>query len=293
LKAAEYGIGAIMTGQSFRPRAWRLSLWHVLIPLGLGVFLHGAIANDAARISGAPSFLEGFEHLDRKWWEIANGWSNNDEQGCVWSASNVKVVGKKVSLVLNNRRGNGKDFSCAELQTRERYGHGTYEARMRPAAGAGIVSAFFSYAGPPHGTDQSQERWISFDFVGQDLKNLHLGFYSAGGRAHRHKVSLAFDPSEAMNDYAFQWTPQVLRWFVNGQLVHSVDIGPAERKSKLPAKVFVSLRNGIGDQQVAWLGQFEYDGRPLLTTYEYIAFTELGAPCRFPTSVVCTQGRSE
>ena len=284
-----------MTGLVRRPSAWRLSLRHLLIPIALlvliamGVFLRGAIANDPVRISGGKSFFEGFETLDRSRWEIANGWSNNGEQGCVWSASNVKLVGKKMSLVLNNRRGSGKNFSCAELQTRELYGHGTYEARMRPAAGPGIVSAFFSYAGPAHGADRSQERWFSFDFVGRDLKTLHLGYHAAGGRSHRHKVSLAFDPSEAMNDYAIQWTPQAVRWLVNGQQVHALDIGPAERRSKLPAKVFVSLRNGIGDEQAAWLGQFEYDGRPLLTTYEYIAFTELGASCRFPTSVVCTQ----
>jgi endo-1,3-1,4-beta-glycanase ExoK len=162
---------------------------------------------------------------------------------------------------------------------------------MRPASGSGIVSALFGYAGPAHGADKSQERWFSFDFAGRDLRTLHLGFHSAGGRAHRHKITLAFDPAEAMNDYAIQWTPKAVRWFVNGQPVHALEIGLAERQSKAPAKLFVSLRNGVGDEQAAWLGRFEYDGRPLVTTYEYIAFTELGAPCRFPASVVCTQGR--
>lgn len=281
------GVAAAMKGLVYRSSAWCLSLPLVLIAMSL--FLHGAIANDPARISGGTSFFEGFEAFDRSRWEIANGWSNNSEQGCVWSASNVKLVGKKMSLVLNNRHAGGKKFSCAELQTRERYGHGTYEVRMRPAAGPGIVSAFFSYSGPAHGADKSQEHWFGFDFVGRDLKTLHLGFHAAGGRIHRQKVSLPFDPSDGMNDYAIQWTPQAVRWLVNGQLVHALDIGPAERRPNVAAKVFVSLRNGIGDDQAVWLGQFEYDGRPLLTTYEYIAFTELGAPCKFPTSVVCTQ----
>ena len=280
-----------MKGLVCRPSAWRLSLPYLLllVSISTGVFLCGAIANDPVRISGGKSFFEDFKALDHGRWEIANGWSNSGEQGCVWSASNVKGGRKRMNLVLNNRRGGGKSFSCAELQSRELYGHGTYEARMRPAAGPGIVSAFFSYAGPAHGGDKSQERWISFDFVGRDLKTLHLGYHAAGGRSHRHKVSLAFDPSEAMNDYAIQWTPQAVRWLVNGQQVHALDVGPAEKRSKLPAKLFVSLRNGIRGEQAAWLGHFEYGGRPLLTTHEYIAFTELGAPCQFPTSVVCTQ----
>jgi len=280
-----------MKGLVRRPSAWRLSPLYLLllVSIGMGVFLRGAIANDPVRISGGKSFFEDFQSLDHSRWEIANGWSNSGEQGCVWSASNVKVVGKRMSLVLNNGRGGGRSFSCAELQSRELYGHGMYEVRMRPAVGPGIVSAFFSYAGPAHGGDKSQERWFSFDFVGRDMKTLHLGYHAAGGRIHRHRVSLAFDPSEAMNDYAIQWTPQAVRWLVNGQQVYVLDIGPAERRSKLPAKLFVSLRNGIGDEQAAWLGQFEYDGHPLSTTYEYIAFTEPGAPCRFPTSVVCAQ----
>ena len=274
-----------MTGLVSCPNVWRSALLMVI-----GVAPHVAIANDPARIASGTSFLESFESLDRGRWVIANGWANNAEQGCVWSASNVKLAGNKMSLVLNNRRSGGKSFSCGELQTRELYGHGTYEARMQPAAGQGIVSAFFSYSGPRHGVDKSQERWLSFSFVGKNFKELLLG-HASGGRVYHHNLRLAFDPSEAMNDYAIQWTPRSVQWFVNGQLVHTLDIAPTERQPNVPAKVFVSLRNGVGEDQAAWLGQFEYDGRPLSTTYEYIAFTELGAPCQFPTSVVCKQAR--
>jgi endo-1,3-1,4-beta-glycanase ExoK len=276
-----------MKGLVSRPRALRL-LPLLLVFVAMGVFLRGAIANDPVRISGGKSFFESFETLDSSRWVVANGWVNSPDQGCVWSATNVKLVGQTMSLVLNNRRVFGKNFSCAEIQSRQLYGHGTYEIRVQPAAGSGIISSFFSYAGPQHGAEKSQERWISFDFVGKDLKTLLLG-YNIGGRSHRHTVKLAFDPSEGMNDYAMQWTPQAVRWLVNGQLVHTLDVGPAEWRSAAPAKIFVNLRNGTGDDQAAWLGPFEYERRPLVTTYQYIAFTDLDAPCQFPTSVVCKQ----
>jgi endo-1,3-1,4-beta-glycanase ExoK len=276
-----------MKGPVSRPLALRL-LPLLLLVVAMGAFLRGAIANDPVRIAGAKSFFETFATLDSSRWVVANGWVNSPEQGCVWSATNVKVVGQRMSLALNNRRLWGKNFSCAEVQSRQLYGHGTYEVRVQPAAGSGIISSFFSYAGPAHGADKSQERWISFDFVGKDLKTLLLG-YNTGGRVHRHSVSLAFDPSAAMNDYAMQWTPQAVRWFVNGQQVHALDIGPAERGSNAPAKIFLNLRNGTPDDRASWLGPFEYDGRPLMTTYQYIAFTELDAPCQFATSVVCKQ----
>jgi endo-1,3-1,4-beta-glycanase ExoK len=199
----------------------------------------------------------------------------------------VKPTGKAMTLLLNNRRGGGKDFSCGEVQTREAYGYGTYEVRMRPAAGNGIVSAFLSYTGPAQGA--AQERWISIQFPGRELKTLHLNFSAGKGPALRHNVNLKFDPSEAMHDYAFQWTPKSLRWFVNGELVHTMDIGSAPKDASRPGKIIVSLHNNIGEAQSAWLGRFEYEGQALQTTYEYIAFTELGAPCAFPTSVVCKQ----
>jgi endo-1,3-1,4-beta-glycanase ExoK len=246
-----------------------------------------ALASDPPKTTGGGSFFEDFSTFNRSRWQISNGWSGGPDQGCVWSANNVKPVGKTMTLLLNNRRGGGKDFSCGEMQSREAYGYGTYEVRMRPAAGTGIVSAFLSYTGPAQGT--AQERWISIQFPGRELKALHLNFSAGSNPALRHNVNLSFDPSEAMNDYAFQWTPQSVRWFVNGELVHTMKIGPAQQDAARPGKIIISLHNNIGEAQSAWLGRFEYDGQPLQTSYEHIAFTELGAPCQFPTSVVCKQ----
>jgi endo-1,3-1,4-beta-glycanase ExoK len=274
---------ARFSGKGWAPNA----LCGAFLSLTLGsIFSLGATASDPARTTGGKSFFEVFASLGHARWVISNGWSSGADHGCVWSASNVKLIGKTMGLVLNNRRGAGKDFSCAEVQTRGTYGHGTYEARMRPAAGPGILSVFYSYSGPP---GSAQERWISIEFAGKEPKTLHVNFFAAGGAAHNHKIDLGFDPFEGMNDYAFQWTPESVRWFVNGELVHSVNIGSTAQGAAKPATIIASLRNNVGEAQSAWLGRFEYDGQPLQTTYEYIAFTELGAPCQFPTSVVCKQ----
>src|SRR5262245_47513162 len=107
-----------MKGQVSRPRALRVLL---LLPVigATGLFLSGAVANDPVRIAGAKSFFESFETLDGSRWLVANGWANSPEQACVWSHSNVKLVGHMMNLVLNNRRGWGKSYSCAEVQSRQ------------------------------------------------------------------------------------------------------------------------------------------------------------------------------
>jgi endo-1,3-1,4-beta-glycanase ExoK len=279
-----------MSGPTCLARARRLSNARNVLLLGLIVASapwHTAAASDPARTTGGSSFFEDFSSLNRNRWLISNGWSGGPDQGCVWSANNAKLTGRTLTLILNNRRGGGKDFSCGEVQSQESYGYGTYEVRMRPAAGSGIVSGFLSYTGPAQGA--AQERWISMQFPGREPKKLLLNFSAGSNPTLRHNVNLGFDPSEAMNDYAFQWTPQSVRWFVNGELVHTMNTGSASRDAARPAKVIVSMHNNVGEAQSAWLGRFEYEGQPLQTSYEHIAFTELGAPCRFPTSVVCKQ----
>ena len=260
-----------------------------MLAIAAGLVPQGAPGNEPAVMAGASSFYDEFDSLSRNRWFVSDGWSNGPHQGCTWSSSNVKLANGTMGLVLNNRQTATRKFSCAELQTRALYGYGTYEARLRPAAGPGIVSAFFSYSSPAQGAKTTPERWMSFEFTGKDSKMVQLNLFTAGGPVHRHTVTLPFEPSESLNDYAIQWAPQSVRWFVNRQLVHTVDTTPAERAADAPAKIFVSLRNGNGPDQVAWLGEFAYDGQPLLTTYQYIAFTKLGTPCLFPTSVVCKQ----
>jgi endo-1,3-1,4-beta-glycanase ExoK len=92
-----------------------------------------------------------------------------------------------------------------------------------------------------------------------------------------------------MADYAFQWQPDALRWFVNRRLVHEVT-GMKTPIPSRPSKVFLNIRNAAGQGEEDWLGSFEYAGQPLLATFEHVAFTKFGLPCQYPTSVLCAAG---
>jgi len=272
-----------------RPHDWAAAC--VIQVVMMGALAQAAIAADPSEVSEGRSFLDNFSTLDRSRWAVSDGWANGPHQDCTWALSNVRRSSKSLSLVLNNRHSAGRRFSCAELQTKDVYGHGTYEARMMPAAGPGIVSKFYSYAGPPHGGDPLSQRWASFEFIGKNTRSVRLVYFAAGHGSHGRNVELSFEPSKAMNDYAIEWTPQALRWFINGKLVHELPFSPADPVGK-PGKVFISLHNGTGADQEAWLGRLEYAARPFMTTFEYVAFTERGMPCQFPTSVVCDRRQS-
>jgi endo-1,3-1,4-beta-glycanase ExoK len=228
--------------------------------------------------------VDTFSNLNFRRWYVSDGWSNGPYQGCTWSADNVKIKDGALELTLAAEvRSSG--YSCGEVQSREFYGYGTYEVRMQAAAGPGLVSAFFSYTGPPHNNPHDE---LDFEFLGKSPGSVQLNYYAGGQGNNETTPALGFDSSTTMADYAFQWLPDTIRWFINGQLVREQRRAEARPFPSNPSKIYISLWNGQGKDNEAWLKPFSYPGAPLVARYERIAFTAMGAPCQFPSSVVCT-----
>ena len=230
------------------------------------------------------SFVDKFATLDNARWYISHGWSNGPHQNCTWLDANVHVNASAM-LSLTNVPSGDRQFSCAELQTREFYGYGTYEVRVRAVAAPGTVTAFFTFTGPPHGPSHPHDE-IDFEFLGKTPRGVFLNYFARGQR-HEQPVKFDFDATAAANDYAFEWTPKSLRWFANGRLIREVKASAGADLPTDPQKIYLSIWNGVGWDQEAWLGRFVYPGQPLVATFEQVAFTEPGAPCQFPTSIVC------
>jgi endo-1,3-1,4-beta-glycanase ExoK len=69
-------------------------------------------------------------------------------QNCTWVEANVHVDGS-VQLSLTDKPSADRPYTCAEIQTREFYGYGTYEVRKRPVAAPGTVTPFSTFTGTP------------------------------------------------------------------------------------------------------------------------------------------------
>ena len=239
-------------------------------------------ASDNQR-SGA-SFVDRFASLDAARWYISDGWANGPHQNCTWSAANIKVQ-QPLELSLTDRPGANRPFTCAEIQTKQFFGYGTYEVRLRAAPGPGTVTAFFTYTGPPHGDGRPHDE-IDFEFLGKTQQGVFLNYFVLG-RGHEKAGSLDFDTTAGANDYAFIWAPDSIKWFANGRLAREVTSQDGQPIPQQAQKLYLSIWNGTGADQEAWLGRFAYPGHPLVATYEYVAFTRMGETCQFPTSIVC------
>jgi endo-1,3-1,4-beta-glycanase ExoK len=242
------------------------------------------LAHEGIQKTTGDSFIDRFEVMDFDRWYISDGWINGSHQGCSWVQRNASIL-RPGTLQLEMRADPSvpSTQSCAEVQTRERYGHGTYEARIRPAAGSGVVTAFFTYTGGSGGTPHDE---IDFEFLGKNSDKVQLNFFASGVGQHEKVVDLSFDATKEFASYAFQWRPDSLRWYINGRLVHEVSRGSVSALPMWPAKIFLSIWNG-SQEIVDWVGPFEPARLPLQAEVEWIAFTRLEDGCRFAESVLC------
>lgn len=229
--------------------------------------------------ANGTSFVENFDRLDRSIWYVSDGWNNGGHQNCTWSKDQVAVENGTLALTFEHRKLGERDYACGEIQTRKRFGYGTYEVRMKSAEPSGLNSAFFTYIGP---VDKKPHDEIDFEVLGKDTSKVQVNQYIGAKGGNEQLIDVPGGAAAGYNDYAFVWEKDRLRYFINGELVHEVT-DPA----KIPTnaqKIFVSLWGS--DTFKDWMGPFSYSG-PATMQIDRIAFTAPGERCQFEQSVVC------
>jgi endo-1,3-1,4-beta-glycanase ExoK len=277
---------AIATGKLSRHPAGQVGLkrlWScgTFALAALASLVSGPTMSRSQDMPTAPSFVDDFTTLDQSRWYVSDGWTNGSHQNCIWSKDLVSLSDGALTLGFEKRKLKDRDFGCAEIQTKQRFGYGTYEARMKTDTGSGLNAAFFSYIGP---SDKQPWDEIDFEILTKDTSKVQVNAYIAGKGKNEKLVHVAGGAENAFNDYAFVWEKDRLRWYVNGQLVNTIT-DPA----KLPThaqKIFVSLWGS--DTMTGWMGRFSDPGRKVTLQVKRVAFTALGQPCQFPESVACS-----
>jgi endo-1,3-1,4-beta-glycanase ExoK len=239
-----------------------------------------AAAKDAPKPSTGRSFVDNFDTLDLKRWFISDGWNNGKHQNCTWSKNQVKPSGGILTLEFMKQKLKDRDYVCAELRTKHRFGYGTYEIRMKTAAGSGLNTAFFTYIGSG---DKQPHDEIDFEVLGKNPSKVQLNQFVNGKGGHEKLVAVPGGADKAFHDYAFVWEKDRIRWYVDGNLVGETT-NPADVPSH-PSNIFASLWGS--DTFKSWMGKFSDPGAPVHAEIDRIAFTALGDACQFPQSVAC------
>lgn len=243
------------------------------------LFMLAMVASAPAQeVSDQGAFRDDFDTLDRDRWMVSDGWANGEHQSCLWSKDRVSVGDGILTLSLTDDPLKDRDYSCAEIQTNERFSYGTYEARMKVPFASGTNSNLFSHVGAPQKKPHNE---IDFEFLGKQDGLLQTNYFVDGEGQHEEVIDVP-DADDQFQTYSFVWMPDRIQWFIDGRMIREVTEGEIPEENQ---KIYLSIWST--DQLTDWLGEFRYPGAPLNLEVDWLAFTPQGAPCQFPESVAC------
>ncbi|MGI6141376.1 MAG: beta-glucanase [Caldicoprobacterales bacterium] len=225
------------------------------------------------------SFDEPLNALNSDMFYRSDGWANGPDFNVGWRANNVEFNNGIMALRLDDsgtdQQRSYKPYASGEYATINRYGYGRVEARMKAAKGEGLVTSLFTYYNADESIQRNDE--IDIEILGKDTTKVELNYFTKGVGEHSTIINLGFDASEAFHNYAFEWSPTYIKWYVDGNLVHTEN-GSRGPLPTDPGHIMVNLWAGAGAAAYYWTGYFTYPGTPVRAYYDWIKFTPLSAP---------------
>ncbi len=206
--------------------------------------------------------------LDFNQWRVSTHKNDkqNDYYGGPWKIENIIQAPDRLILKVIAGK-DGQRPSMAEMQTRQKYHYGRYEVIMRPSTESGVVSTFFTYTGPWAGDPKDE---IDIEFVGKRPKTVEYNYWKNARKGAYSRESLDFDISSGLNLYAFEWHPDEIIWFVNGE-EHYRSPRDASRIPSHAGNIFISAWTGV-EGMYAWTGPARFE-ESAQAEYACVSFT--------------------
>ncbi|HEY8575839.1 MAG TPA: family 16 glycosylhydrolase [Devosia sp.] len=233
------------------------------------------------------SFFDGFDTLSTSRWYVSDGWATGEYRNCTWAAGQVRAVDGVLEVGFAPVPYGERQNSCGTVQTRQAFGHGTFEARLKTPAGSGLNAGFFTYIGPNQGSPHDE---IDFEILLRDTSEVQTttwvnGVSGDGRMGSGQTHDLPYPSDSDFIHLAATWTPEKIDYYVNGEKVRTIDDG--FRIPTHPQRIFFSLWGT--DTLVDWMGAFEPIEQAVHMEVDWVAYTPLGEECQFPQSILCAR----
>lgn len=240
-------------------RRWLLILAVVaaLALVALGVFLASrpapapppAPAPVEEELPPGVAFIDRFRTLDQERWQVSDrvrdgSWIEND-----YRRRQLGLGPNGLAISLDTSAGEAK-FTSGEIQSKDSFTYGYFEARMRVPRGEGLITGLFTWVGPD-GPSRHQE--LDIEILGRATRRLYASYHYGGGSVERI-VELPFDAADGFHTYAIEWTPQAIRWYVDNRLVHE-DTSARARSIVRPQRFIVNL--WATEELYRWAGRID------------------------------------
>lgn len=194
--------------------------------------------------------------------EVDGFWARNDRGNghpfnCSFSNKNAVIADGYLTITLNEDDGK---YVGAEYRSMERYSYGFYSVKMKAAGASGVISSFFTYTGRP---------WdeIDIEFLGDDTTRVQFNYYTRGVGGHEYVYDLGFDASEGFHEYAFDWQPDSITWYVDGRAVYRA----TKNIPSTAGQIMVNIWN-VADSNANWAGKFDPKSLPVSAEYQWFGY---------------------
>ena len=189
----------------------------------------------------------------------------------------TKVLMFTAGILSASDLAQSKDYSGAELYTRNTQMYGKYEARMYMAAGSGIVSSMFLYHNDSYlGGD---EPWVEVDIeiLGKApasfQSNIITGTADSKKTSEKHHA-LSPAANEGYHTYGMEWTPTYVSWIIDGVTVRKTMTDSNDTKGQVAALIREQgLRFNLwSSESEGWVGAFD---ESILPVHQYIDWVKV------------------
>jgi len=233
----------------------------------------------AKRVSKPPTvqgnFVDHLDGYDTTRWFKADGWKNGSPFDNAWLADNILFDSGVMDIRLDDKATMGEPYASGNYQSTGFYGYGCYEASFKPVAAPGVVSSFFTFAGPFDNGGNGSHNEIDIEFLGYDTWYFQVNWWAnddsyTGG--HEYLVGLGFDAEKEFHRYGFKWTSAGIEWFVDGTSVYNVidsAADPTPKETESLQKIMMNVWP-VDDTAASWAGAFNYPGMPLHGIYDWV-----------------------
>ena len=163
--------------------------------------------------------------------------------------------------------------SSAEVYPSAPYGYGRFEARLRFAAGDGVVSSFFLWK---DGSEVSGTFWNELDFekLNADCHVETNAIYGNPPSNNNEVATISGDPCGGYHVYAYEWTPDAIAWLVDGVEVRRDTGAAATAFADNASSAGMQLRFNIWPGDATFGGNFNPN---ILPVHEYIDWVQFSS----------------
>ncbi|MBH10660.1 MAG: hypothetical protein CMG74_10000 [Candidatus Marinimicrobia bacterium] len=163
-----------------------------------------------------------------------------------------------------------KPYRGAEYRTINTFQYGRFEGRMKTAGSSGVVSSFFTIRDFWAEGLSDTENWSEIDFEGLGNQNnsIQTNIITAYETHHEQLISTPFNPHAGFNNYAFEWTPDYISFFINDSMIQ-YDSNSYIGTMNYPQKIMMNIWQPIWEN---WVGEFDESSLPVYAFYDWVKY---------------------